>query len=265
MILKPNAPVPIANLRPPEFAKEITPASESDGLRLVQELNRHHLGAHPGDSRLDARIESYELAARMQLSAPEVLDLAAEPDWIRAMYGLEGKEAAGFGRNCLVARRLLERGVRFVQVWSGAGGPSKNWDNHSNIVKELPYIAQQVDGPVAALLADLKQRGMLEDTLVVFTTEFGRMPFTQGDTGRDHNAGTFVTWLAGGGVKPGVAHGSSDEFSYQAAEGKAYCYDLHATLLHLLGIDHEKLAVRHNGIDRRLTDVHGRVIREVLA
>jgi len=264
-VIKPSAPIPIANLRPPATAKHVTPQSEADGLALVQELNRDHLEAHPGDTRLEARIASYELAARMQLSAPEVLEISGEPDSIREMYGVNAKETAGFGRNCLIARRLLERDVRFVQVWSGTGGASKNWDNHTNIATELPYIARQVDGPAAALLADLKQRGMLEDTLVVWTTEFGRMPFTQGETGRDHNAGTFVTWMAGGGVRGGVAYGESDEFAYQAATGKTYCYDLHATILHLLGIDHERLSVRHNGIDRRLTDVHGHVITEILA
>jgi hypothetical protein len=264
-VIKPNAPVPIAHLRPPASAAHVTPESEAEGLAFVQGLNREHLEARPGDTRLEARIASYELAARMQLSAPEALDVSGEPESVRRLYGLDGKEAAGFGRNCLIARRLAERGVRFVQVWSGAGGPSKNWDNHSNIATELPYIARQVDGPAAALLADLAQRGMLEDTLVVWTTEFGRMPFTQGETGRDHNAGTFVTWLAGGGVRPGVAHGESDEFAYQAVSGQTSCYDLHATILHLLGIDHERLTVRHNGIDRRLTDVHGHVIREILA
>jgi hypothetical protein len=262
VVIRPSAPVPIANLRAPASA---TPESESDGLALVQSMNRDHLRDHPGDTRLEARIESYELAARMQLSAPEVLDVQREPDYIRRDYGLGEKEPAAFGRNCLVARRLLERGVRFVQVWSGAGGPTKNWDNHANIDKELPYIAHQVDGPISALLTDLKRRGMLEDTIVVWTTEFGRMPFTQGETGRDHNGGTFVSWLAGAGIKGGVAHGSSDEYAYQAAEGKTMGYDLHATILHLLGIDHERLAVRHNGIDRRLTDVHGHVIQEILA
>src|SRR5262249_36121996 len=142
---------------------------------------------------------------------------------------------------------------------------SKNWDNHTDIKNELPLIASQVDKPTAGLLRDLKARGMLDDTLLIWTTEFGRMPFTQGATGRDHNGGTFVTFLAGAAVKGGVAHGVSDDFSYRTAEGQTYCYDLHATLLHLLGIDHEKLTFRHNGIDRRLTDVHGHVISEILA
>jgi hypothetical protein len=265
VIIKPNDPTPIANLRPPRSAKEITPRSEADGLELLNELNSEHLKERPGDSRLEARIASYELAAKMQIAAPDLLDISRETEQTRKLYGLEDKEAAPFGRNCLTARRMLERGVRFVQVWSGMAGASNNWDNHSNIHKELSFIARMVDQPIAGLLTDLKRRGMLDDTLVIFTTEFGRMPFTQGATGRDHNGGTFVTWLAGGGVKAGVAHGQSDDFSYQAAEGKTYGYDLHATILHLLGVDHTRLTFRHNGIDRRLTDVHGHVIREILA
>src|SRR5262249_47814543 len=165
----------------------------------------------------------------------------------------------------VAGRGLLERGVRCVQVWSGTGGASKNWDNHTDIPKELPYIAGQVDKPIAALLRDLKSRGLFEDTLVIWTTEFGRMPFTQGSTGRDHNGGTFVTWLAGAGIKGGVSHGESDEFSYETSKGRTWCYDLHATVLHLLGIDHERLTYRHDGIDRRLTDVHGEVVTDVLA
>src|SRR5262249_15700728 len=153
----------------------------------------------------------------------------------------------------------------FVQVWSGANGAKNNWDNHTDILTELPAIARTVDRPAAALLLDLKARGFLEDTLVVWGTEFGRMPFTQGATGRDHNGGTFVTWLAGAGVKGGSAYGRSDDWAWKAAEGVTYCYDMHATILHLLGINHERLSVRHNGIDRRLTDVHGHVVHEILA
>jgi uncharacterized protein (DUF1501 family) len=160
---------------------------------------------------------------------------------------------------------MLERGVRFVQVWSGAGGASNNWDNHTNIHTELPTIARQVDRPIAALLTDLRQRGLWDDTLVIWTSEFGRMPFTQGATGRDHNGGTFVTWLAGGGIKGGATWGTSDEFGYKAADHPTPVYDLHATVLHLLGVDHKRLSFRHNGIDRRLTDVHGEVIEGVLA
>jgi hypothetical protein len=264
LLIKPNAKVPIANLNPPEGAEQITAESERDGLALLDQLNRAHLESHPGDSRLEARITSYELAAKMQASAPEVLDISGETAAIQKLYGLDNETTAPLARSCLTARRLLERGVRFVQVWSGMGGPTKNWDNHSDIHNELPFIAQTADQPIAALVQDLKQRGMFEDTLIIWTTEFGRMPFTQGATGRDHNGGTFVTWLAGAGIKPGVAHGASDEFSYQAVEGKTYGYDLHATILHLLGIDHTRLTYRQNGIDRRLTDVHGHVIKEIL-
>ncbi|HUG92107.1 MAG TPA: DUF1501 domain-containing protein [Planctomycetaceae bacterium] len=263
-IIKPTADVPINDLAPPAWATHVTAESESAGLELLERINRDHLEQNPGDSRLEARIASYELAAKMQLSAPDVLDISKESEATHKLYGLDRPETADFGRNCLTARRMLERGVRFVQVWSGMGGPSKNWDNHTDIHTELPFIATSVDQPVAALVRDLKTRGMFEDTLVVWTTEFGRMPFTQGATGRDHNGGTFVSWLAGAGIKPGTAHGQSDEFSYQAAEGRSECYDLHATILHLLGIDHERLTFRHNGIDRRLTDVHGHVIREIL-
>jgi uncharacterized protein (DUF1501 family) len=264
VVIKPAAPMPIAHLQAPASAKFITPQGESDGQALLKQLNETHRQQHPGDSRLDARLASYELAAKMQLSAPEALAVTGETAETRTLYGLDDKHTADFGKNCLIARRLVERGVRFVQVWSGAGGPTNNWDNHSDIHKELPSIAGSVDRPIAALLKDLKRRGMLDDTLVVWTTEFGRMPFTQGATGRDHNGGVFVTWLAGAGIKGGVSHGESDEFGYQAAVNPTPGYDLHATILHLLGINHEKLSIRHDGIDRRLTDVHGHVIREVL-
>lgn len=265
VVIRPNDPVPIANLKPPSVAAHITSDSESAGLALLQRMNRQHLADHPGDSRLEARIASYELAARMQLRAPETFDLGSESEAVQKLYGLDDEATAPFGKNCLVARRMLQRGVRFVQVWSGMSGASKNWDNHSDIPNELPFIAKSVDKPIAGLLHDLKQLGMFEDTLVIWTTEFGRMPFTQGATGRDHNGGTFVSWLAGAGVKAGSTYGKSDEFSYQAVDGKAYCYDLHATVLHLLGIDHTRLTYRHDGIDRRLTDVHGHVIPEILA
>jgi hypothetical protein len=193
------------------------------------------------------------------------LDLGGESAATRALYGLDDPVTADFGRRCLLGRRLLERGVRFVQVWSGAGGASNNWDNHANIPKELPSIARTVDRPIAALLRDLKARGLLDDTLVVWSTEFGRQPFTQGATGRDHNGGTSVAWLAGAGIKAGSAHGQSDPWAWKAATGQTYCYDLHATILHLMGIDHTRLTFRHNGIDRRITDVHGHVIGEILA
>jgi hypothetical protein len=228
-------------------------------------MNHRHAERHEGDSRLDSRIASYELAARMQLSAPEAMDLGRESEPTRRLYGLDNPITADFGRRCLLGRRLLERDVRFVQIWSGAGGPKDNWDNHTDIPNELPAIAGRVDQPVAALLQDLKSRGLLEDTLVVWSTEFGRMPFTQGATGRDHNGGTSVAWLAGAGIQGGSSYGESDPWAWKAQSGQTYCYDLHATILHLMGINHERLTFRHNGIDRRLTDVHGRVVHEILS
>ena len=263
-VLKSGAANPIADLFPPPSAKFITKQSEAEGLALLRRMNDDHRARTPGDDRLDARIAAYELAARMQRTAPEALDLARETAATRKLYGLDEKVTEPFGRSCLLARRLVERGVRFVQVWSGAGGPTNNWDNHSNIPKELPAVAAQTDRPVAALLADLKARGLLADTLVIWTTEFGRQPFTQGQSGRDHNGGTFATWLAGAGVRAGVAHGQSDEWGWRAVKPVAV-HDLHATVLHLLGIDHTKLTFRHNGSDRRLTDVHGEVIKPVLS
>jgi hypothetical protein len=245
----------------------ITPQSEAEGLRLLQEMNRRHEEARPGDSRLEARIASYELAARLQLSAPEVLNISQESQATRRLYGLDQKITEDFGRNCLIARRLLERGVRFVQVWSGAdnGFPRRNWDSHEDLRRDHGMMGASMDQPAAALLRDLKTRGLLDDTIVIWTTEFGRMPCSQGSLGRDHNPFTFTSWLAGGGIKGGVTHGESDEWSFRAAEHPTYCYDLHATVLHLLGIDHRRLTFRHNGIDRRLTDVHGRVIEEIVA
>jgi hypothetical protein len=265
-LIHPGLTQPMTHLQPPVGAKHITPASRVDGLALLRDMNADYVAARPDDSRLTARIESYELAARLQLSAPELLDLAAETEATKKLYGLDHSETADFGKRCLLARRLVERGVRFVQVWSGQGGGADNWDNHADIPKELSAAARKMDRPAAGLLMDLKARGLLDDTLLVWTTEFGRMPFTQGNTlGRDHNGGTFVSWLAGGGVKPGTAIGQSDEWSWKALEGVTTGYDFHATILHLLGIDHEKLTFRHSGIDRRLTDVHGHVIREILA
>jgi hypothetical protein len=263
-VLKLGDPNPIPALHPPAQARFINRSSEKDGLALLGELNRDHAVRHPGDSRLEGRIRAYELAAKMQRSAPEALDLAREPRRLRDRYGVDEPVTGPFARACLTARRLVERGVRFVQVWSGAGGPTNNWDNHNSIVKELAPIARSVDQPIAALLRDLKARGLLDDTLVVWSTEFGRQPFSQGSQGRDHNGGTGVAFLAGAGIKGGSAAGRSDEWGWRAVE-PLYSYDLHATMLHLLGIDHEKLTYRHNGSDRRLTDVHGHVIKDVLA
>lgn len=266
-LIRPGAQNPISDLFPPQDADFITKDSEAQGLDVLKTLNRLHMQGREDDSRLDARIASYELAARLQVSAPEVLDLSQETDATRRMYGLDQKITEDFGRNCLVARRLLERDVRFVQVWSGAdnGFPRRNWDSHEDIAKDHGDMAGSMDGPAAALIKDLKDRDMLKDTIVIWTTEFGRMPCSQGGKGRDHNPFTFTSWLAGGGVKGGVTYGASDEWSYKAVENPTYCYDLHATVLHLLGIDHERLTFRHNGIDRRLTDVHGHVIQDLIA
>jgi len=256
---------PITHLRTPEGAKHVTTDSRADGLSLLERLNSDHASERPGDDRLRARMQSYELAARMQSVAPALIDLSDETKATHRAYGLDNPSTEGFGRNCLLARRLIEHGVRFVQVWSGHGGGSANWDNHTDISKELSFIAGSSDKPTAALLVDLKQRGLLDDTLLVWTTEFGRMPFAQGGVGRDHNGGTFVSWFAGAGIKAGASHGESDEWSWKSASNATTSYDFHATILHLLGIDHERLTFYHNGIARRLTDVHGHVVREILA
>ncbi len=277
-MIRPSAADPIANLFPPEDTY-IDAKSDADALDVLARLNRRHEATRPGDSRLDARIRSYELAARMQLAAPGVLDISQEPEHVLRMYGVreihgkvtpeidEAQEAEYFGRNCLVARRLLENGVRFVQVWSGAdnGFPRRNWDSHEDVERDHGPLARGMSRGAAALILDLKQRGMLDDTLILWTTEFGRMPCSQGSRGRDHNPFGFTNWLAGGGIRGGVSYGTSDEWSFKAIDDVTYCYDVHATMLHLLGIDHERLTLRHNGIDRRLTDVHGHVIREILA
>jgi len=281
-VVQPSAKTPIADLFPPA-GSYVTRESDAEGLAILGALNREHEATRPGDSRLDARIRAYELAARMQLSAPEVLDIRNEPEHILRMYGLDKEntitpptaaidarqEIEYFGRNCLVARRLLERGVRFVQVWSGAdnGFPRRNWDSHEDLKRDHGPLAAGLGSGASALLMDLKQRGMLDDTIVLWTTEFGRMPCNQGATGRDHNPFVFTNWLAGGGVRGGVSYGASDEWSYKPLDRDkpTYCYDVHATVLRLLGIEHTQLTYRHNGIDRRLTDVHGEVIGEILA
>jgi hypothetical protein len=265
MIVNTGAKDPILHLRPPESAKHITAASRSEGLALLQKINATHAAEHAGDTSLQARIASYESAIKLQVAAPEMFDVESETEATHRAYGLNDAATAGFGRNCLLARRMIERGVRFVQVWSGTTGSSNNWDNHLNIDKELSFIARSSDQPTAALLQDLKQRGLFEDTLLIWTTEFGRMPFSQSSVGRDHNGGTFVSWFAGAGIKPGVSHGKSDEWSWKTAEDATTCYDFHATILHLLGIDHKKLTFYHNGAQRRLTDVHGEVIKQILA
>lgn len=279
-MIRPHAEQPIRDLFPPREQAN-RPESESDVRSALHRLNRIHAQDRPEDSRLDARIRSYELAARMQLSAPDVLDLSRETDATLRMYGIdsldidikagidEQHEAQYFGLNCLIARRLLERGVRFVQIWSGAdnGHPRRNWDSHEDLQRDHWPLGRGMAIGAAALIRDLKRRGLLEDTIILWTTEFGRMPCSQGSKGRDHNPFAFTNWLAGGGIKGGTSVGESDEWGFKPAESdRAHTgYDIHATLLHLLGLDHEQLSVRHDGIDRRLTDVHGHVIREILA
>ena len=259
------SPTPVPDLFANQRFDFATKEADDEGLSLLNRMNRKHAAGREDDSRLNARIQSYELAAKMQLSAPEAFDLNKESETLRKAYGLDNKVTEDFGRRCLLARRLVERGTRFVQVWSGPQGATGNWDNHGSIPKELPPIAATVDKPIAALIEDLKKSGLFEDTLLIWTTEFGRTPFAQGGDGRDHNGGTFVTWMAGAGVKAGTSYGKSDDWAYQTAEGTTYCYDFHATVLHLLGIDHERLTVRQNGIDRRLTDVHGHVVHDILS
>ncbi|MGC6551262.1 MAG: DUF1501 domain-containing protein [Rubripirellula sp.] len=259
----PNSSIP--DLFPKEQFDFANHKADQDGLALLHRMNREYQVDRSHDSELESRMLSYELAAKMQLSAPEAFDLSRESKITHQAYGTGDSITGDFGRRCLLARRLSERGTRFVQVWSGPQGATENWDNHGSIPKELPPIAASVDRPIAALIEDLKSRGLFDDTLLIWTTEFGRTPFAQGGEGRDHNGGTFVTWMAGAGIKPGTAYGQSDEWGYQTAEGKTYCYDLHATILHLMGIDHKKLTYLSNGINRRLTDVHGHVINEILS
>jgi hypothetical protein len=256
---------PIFDLFPPKDGF-VTPSADEDGHALLGRMNREHAASRSGDSRLTARIESYELAARLQLSAPEALEITGETEATKRLYGLDRPITEDFGRRCLIARRLVERGVRFVQVWSGAdnGFPRRNWDSHEDLARDHLDMGTSMDQPAAALIKDLKSRGLLDETIVLWTTEFGRMPCSQGGAGRDHNPSTFTSWMAGGGLKGGAAYGASDEWSYKAVENPTYCYDQHATILHQMGIDHTKLTFRHDGIDRRLTDVHGHVIRELI-
>ena len=265
-LVRPFLENPIADLFPPDN-EYVSKQADRDGQDVLNALNHMHLANRMEDSRLEARIASYELAAKLQVTAPEVFDLDKESKLTKKMYGLDNAVTRDFGRNCLIARRLLERGTRFIQLWSGADNafPRRNWDSHEDLKKDHGEMAAGMDQPAAALLTDLKLRGMLEDTIVYWTTEFGRMPCSQGKLGRDHNPFTFTSWIAGGGIKGGVTYGQSDEWSFKAVEHQTYCYDLHATILHLLGIDHETLTVRNSGIDRRLTDVHGKVIDEIIA
>ncbi len=280
-VIHPGSETPIADLYPHAAGRYISARSDHDGLGLLEKLNRQHAQSRPGDPRLESRIQSYELAAKMQLAAPEALDLSKETAAMKALYGIQdhrkvwpteinhAEEADAMGRKCLTARRLIERGVRFVQIWSGNdnGFPRRNWDSHEDVERDHGPLAWGMAKAVSALILDLKQRGLLDETLLLWTTEFGRMPSTQGGKGRDHNPYVFTNWLCGGGIRGGVTHGESDAWGYKPLDraNPTTCYDIHATLLHLLGLDHEQLTVRSNGIDRRLTDVHGHVIRELLA
>jgi len=257
---------PIRYLTRPAGVDSVADRQVRESLRL---LNDTHARKFPGDAELSARVASYELAARMQMSVPEASAIDREPQYLRTMYGADDPDhiKAKFARNCILARRLIERGVRFVQLFNGAyaSGGAVNWDAHNYIESQYKFHANVLDQPVAALVKDLKQRGLLENTLVVFCTEFGRMPmFQKGTFGRDHNGRGFTCWLAGAGVKPGFSYGATDDFGFQSVENVATVHDFHATILHLLGLDHERLTFYHNGIERRLTDVHGHVIEDVL-
>ena len=264
-----NAKNPPANLsRPAGY----TSSNDRSTVSLLQRLNGIHLEKYPGDADLAARIASYELAGRMQTSIPEVMDISKEPESVKKEYGLNSgtdlkKE---YAKNCLLARRLLEKGVRVVQLFNGSdpsgGNGITNWDSHSNIHKTHAMQAEIMDQPTAALISDMKRRGLLKNTLVVWCTEFGRMPFLQGNgTGRDHNPDAFTCFFAGAGVKKGYTYGKSDNFGFKSVEGKSSVYDFNATILHLMGLDHERLSYYHNGLERRLTNVHGHVIKQVLA
>ena len=277
-VIRPGDKTPINDLYRPD---KISESADRDAQSVLRQLNQQHASTRPGDSRLVARIRSYELAAQMQLSATEALDVSREPQYIKELYGLASEgpgvddskinlkaETEFFGRKCLVARRLLERGVRFVQIFSGNenGFPRRNWDSHEDVSRDHGPLAGGMAFATAGLITDLKQRGMLEDTLILWTTEFGRMPCAQRNTGRDHNPFVFTNWLCGGGIRGGT-YGESDQWGYKPRNPSTatQVYDIHATILHQLGINHEQLTVRHNSIDRRLTDVHGHVIKGMVS
>jgi hypothetical protein len=257
---------PIRHLHAPGVTAETDRAAR----RLLDQMHAKQLEQDPGDALLAARIASYELAARMQLSVPQISDLSTEPEYVLRAYGADDRQnpdKALFAQNCILARRLVERGVRFVQLFNGAyaSAGKLNWDGHSDLKAQYDVHASILDQPAAALLQDLKQRGLLETTLVVWCTEFGRMPFFQkGAKGRDHNPDGFTCWLMGAGVRPGVSHGATDELGVKAVEDVHSLYDFNATILHLMGLDHERLTFEHNGIERRLTNVEGRVIGPLL-
>ena len=263
-----NAAEPIRNLERPSEVSAGAEAASRDFLSLI---NRTHAEEHPGNSALEARVASYELAARMQLSAPEAADLTNESKATHALYGTRDPNPllAAYAKNCLLARRLIERNVRFVQLYCGSRASGVdgllNWDAHKTLKQDYERHCPILDRPTAGLIKDLKERGLLEDTLVLWTTEFGRMPTHQAGTlGRDHNPDGFTVWMLGAGVSGGTHYGATDEFGRRAAENVTTIHDFHATVLHLMGLDHEKLTYYHNGIQRRLTDVHGHVIKEIV-
>ncbi|MFM7321085.1 MAG: DUF1501 domain-containing protein, partial [Armatimonadota bacterium] len=253
---------PVLDLRGP-----LDPKVQRREIDLLQKFNQAHLDARPGGDDLAARIQSYELAYRMQSEVPEAVDLGKESRETLDLYGVGTAPTDEFGRNCLIARRLVERGVRFIQLYSGGGHLEETWDAHESVEKNHGRHGAEADQPIAALLTDLERRGLLESTLVVWGGEFGRMPFSEGvgAPGRNHNPYGFTMWMAGAGVKGGVEHGATDEFGFAAVEGKTHLHDVHATLLHLMGFDHTKLTYFFQGRDQRLTDVYGNVVREILA
>ncbi len=252
---------PIIDLNLPA---NVTPEQQRARLNLLAELNERHLEANPGEQELVARIYSYELAYRMQMAAPEAVDVQQETKETQQLYGMDQPISAYFGHQCLMARRLIERGVRFVQLYSGGGDQMLSWDAHGDLRANLEQHCPEIDQPVAGLIQDLKQRGLLSETLIIWGGEFGRMPTHEGSSGRDHNPRGFSMFLAGGGIRGGMTYGATDEFGYAAVENPVSIPDLHATCLQLMGYDHTKLTFRHRGRDMRLTDVSGHVINDVI-
>ena len=248
-------------------ARGMTAAQQRSQLDLLAKLNRRSVEQHPHEAELSARVESFELAYRMQMAAPEALDIDKEPDSIKQLYGLDRPKSTHFARQCLIARRMVERGVRFVQIYSGGMENQLSWDGHMDILGNHGGFAQETDVPIAGLLADLEARGLLDETLVIWGGEFGRLPLAQkgAKPGRDHNPHAFTVWFAGGGVKGGAHHGETDELGHRAVKDRVSVNDLHATILHLLGLDHERLTYRYQGRDFRLTDVAGNVVKEIIA
>ncbi|MCO6454575.1 MAG: DUF1501 domain-containing protein [Pirellulaceae bacterium] len=250
-----NSSGTVSNIRNPRLDRD----SQRTQLDFIQSLNQEALRREQHDPAVEGAIESYELAFRMQAEMPQVMDTSDESAETKALYGIGQQASDTFGSQCLLARRFVEAGVRFIEL------TSRQWDHHTNLREALPNKAASIDKPIAGLLQDLKQRGLLDETLVLWGGEFGRTPYAQGDDGRDHNHRGFTTWMAGGGTKGGFVHGATDDYGYEAVAGKVHIHDWHATILHLLGLDHERLTYRYAGRDMRLTDVKGNVVREILA